>query len=265
MKRKEGLYEYTFICISTDVPVSNKWWSQTWTMNLFFVDFFFIFGVKPSKVLTHCDLVVPSGITDLGQYWFMQYLVACLAPSHHLNQRWIIFDWTLERKPQWNFNQNTLFFQVNAFDNVVCKMETILFGMSCVQLGLLSLGDGEHNVAEDLQQFYQLSYKISYQTILKLQDIDLHLSDPYEIWQVPRQHSWRGICRIPELHDRIFPTPNLVPFETLDLICQPHWMRHRQCPHLDGHDESLMARYKTAAPPLLSHWRYCILVTAVLN
>ena len=31
-------------------------------------------------------------------------------PSHHLNQYWLIVNWTLRNKYQWNFNQNTKLF-----------------------------------------------------------------------------------------------------------------------------------------------------------
>ena len=44
-----------------------------------------------------------------------------------LNQCWMIVNWTLGDKRQWNFKQNTKFFiHENAFENIVCKMVAIL-------------------------------------------------------------------------------------------------------------------------------------------
>ena len=49
------------------------------------------------NVLTHCGLMTPYGDTDLGQHW-LRYLACCLmAPSHYLNQCWLIFS-----KVQWH-------------------------------------------------------------------------------------------------------------------------------------------------------------------
>ena len=49
-------------------------------------------------------------------------VVAYLAPSHYLNQCWVIVNWTLRNKLQWNFNQNTKFFiHENLSENVVCQ------------------------------------------------------------------------------------------------------------------------------------------------
>ena len=47
--------------------------------------------------------------------------------SHCLNQCWIIINWTLRNKLQWNFNQNTKFcIHENASENIVCEMAAIL-------------------------------------------------------------------------------------------------------------------------------------------
>ena len=49
------------------------------------------------------------------------------APSHYLNQCWVIANWTLRNKIQRNFNQNTKqFIHGNASENIVCKIATIL-------------------------------------------------------------------------------------------------------------------------------------------
>ena len=55
------------------------------------------------------------------------WLVAYWAPSHYLNQCWVIVYWVHRNKLQWNFNQNTKFFiHKNASDNTVCEMAAIL-------------------------------------------------------------------------------------------------------------------------------------------
>ena len=53
--------------------------------------------------------------------------------SHHLNQCWVIVNWTLRNKFQRNINWNTtIFIQENAFGNVVWKMAAILSHPQCV-------------------------------------------------------------------------------------------------------------------------------------
>ena len=55
-----------------------------------------------------------------------------LAPSHFLNQCWLIVIWTHGNKLQWNYNQNTnIFIQENAFETCVCKIAAILFKPQC--------------------------------------------------------------------------------------------------------------------------------------
>ena len=52
-------------------------------------------------------------------------------PSHQLNQRWYIVNWTFGNKLQWNINGNSYsFIQENAFENVVCEMTAIFFSAS---------------------------------------------------------------------------------------------------------------------------------------
>ena len=56
-----------------------------------------------------------------------------LLPSHYLNQCWNNVDWTLRNKLQWNLNRNYfIFFQENAFQNVVYEMVVILYRLQCV-------------------------------------------------------------------------------------------------------------------------------------
>ena len=63
----------------------------------------------------------------LCQHCFRQWLVACMVPSHCLNQCFFIVNWTLRNTLQWNSNQDTKFFiHENAFENAVCEMAAIL-------------------------------------------------------------------------------------------------------------------------------------------
>ena len=95
---------------------------------------FFIFRnlVLPCVVdfrlcLTHFPLVTHIWVSESGQHWFRQWLVAYSAPSHYLNQCWFIVNWTFTNKLYWCFNQNTkLYIHKNASQNIVCEKAAIL-------------------------------------------------------------------------------------------------------------------------------------------
>ena len=55
------------------------------------------------KSLFHWSRVMHIYVIELDYHWFMQWLVAYSAPSHYLNQWWLIVNWTLRNKVQWNF------------------------------------------------------------------------------------------------------------------------------------------------------------------
>ena len=70
----------------------------------------------------------------INHHWFRLWLVAWPVPSHYLNQRWNIVNWTLGNKLQWNPNRNSdHFIQENAFENVVCETAAILSRPKCVK------------------------------------------------------------------------------------------------------------------------------------
>ena len=71
-------------------------------------------------ILTHCCLVMPYVMNG-----FRQWLFACLAQSHYLNQCWLV-NWTNRNKLQWNFYQNTAFFWQNTFEIIVCHWSFFL-------------------------------------------------------------------------------------------------------------------------------------------
>ena len=94
-------------------------WRSPGTLNVFLAAFAVLYWC-----LIHCGLVTSwwhrSGST-------LALVMAWTAPSHYLNQCWNIVNWTLGNKLQWNFNRNSnIFIQQNAFENVVCKMVSIL-------------------------------------------------------------------------------------------------------------------------------------------
>ena len=64
--------------------------------------------------LNSSPLIPHICVNELGQHWL--WLVAYSAPSHYLNQIWLIVNCNLRNKLQWNSNQNTkLFILENAF------------------------------------------------------------------------------------------------------------------------------------------------------
>ena len=76
--------------------------------------------------LTHLPLVPHICVSESGQHWSRQWLVAYSAPSHYLDQSWIIVNWTLKNKHLWNYDQNyTFFIQEDAFENAVCEIAAI--------------------------------------------------------------------------------------------------------------------------------------------
>ena len=83
--------------------------------------------------LTHLSLVPHICVNEPGQHWFRWWLVAYSAPSHYLNQCWLIVNWTLRNKLQWNPNQNAkLVIQENASENIVCEKAAILSKGRCL-------------------------------------------------------------------------------------------------------------------------------------
>ena len=81
------------------------------------------------NMLTHFPHVSHICVRETGRQWFRYWLVACFAPSHYLNQCWVIFKWTLRNKLQWNFNENKkLSIHENASEYFVCNKAAIFQG-----------------------------------------------------------------------------------------------------------------------------------------
>ena len=79
------------------------------------------------KVSTYLPWVSHICVSELGQHWLREWLVAFSVPSHYLNLYCVIANWPLRNKLKWTFNQNTkLFIHENASENTVCEMTAIL-------------------------------------------------------------------------------------------------------------------------------------------
>ena len=79
--------------------------------------------------------ILSAGIENRGLwlwpsrlFWpFWLRILGKSAPSHYLNQWWLIINQTLRNTLQWNLNKNTQFFiHENSLENVVCEMAAIL-------------------------------------------------------------------------------------------------------------------------------------------
>ena len=67
------------------------------------------------------------------------WLVTWLAPSHYLNQCWIVVNWTLRNKFQWNLNQNSnIFIQENVFEMSSAKRRPFCLGLNVFIKGAYS-------------------------------------------------------------------------------------------------------------------------------
>ena len=66
-------------------------------------------------------------ISEVGHHWFRQWLVACSAPSHCLNQCWLIINWALRNKLHWNSNKIRTF----SFMKMRLKMSSVKWRPFC--------------------------------------------------------------------------------------------------------------------------------------
>ena len=90
-------------------------------------------------MLTNLPLVPHIYVDKLIRNCFRQWLFACSAPSHYLNQCWLVVNRTLSTKLQWNSNQNdNILFHENACERVVCKNRPFWSGLhmlTCFRFG----------------------------------------------------------------------------------------------------------------------------------
>ena len=80
--------------------------------------------VASFDAIIHCAALMRQGIwSALVHIMVVTYSV----PSHYVNQCWVIVNWTLRNKLQWNFNKKgKLFVHENASETIVCEMVDIL-------------------------------------------------------------------------------------------------------------------------------------------
>ena len=140
-------------------------------------------------------------------------LVAYSAPSHYLNQCWVIFNWTPRNKIKSNSNQNTrLFIHENALQNVFFEMAGILSRGRWVSPHWGWKGCWNHSMGE----------KILFIIFIQCQAINSHLHSElfggiwklifayhviYPLWEGAgscKPASWRRFCF---LHDRLWISP----------------------------------------------------------
>ena len=78
--------------------------------------------------LTHRGLVTHIRVSKLCHHWFSQWLGAFSAPSHYLNQCWLIINCTLRNKCEWSLKRNKdIFSQANVIETTVVNMAATLF------------------------------------------------------------------------------------------------------------------------------------------
>ena len=77
--------------------------------------------------LIHLPLVRHICVSESGQQWLRQCLVAYSMSSHYLNQCLNIVNSALRNKIQWNLNRNScIFILENASEKIACQMAAIL-------------------------------------------------------------------------------------------------------------------------------------------
>ena len=123
-----GLFQFVYLSHCKDLDFHDKMVETYWLHcgNPILVRGHLCIETGPCE-LTHPPLVPHICISESGQHWFRWWLVAYSAPSHYLNQRWVMDNWTIRNKLQWNFNQNTKFFvHKSASENIVCEWAAFL-------------------------------------------------------------------------------------------------------------------------------------------
>ena len=73
------------------------------------------------KYFNHLPLKPYICVCLLGHHWFRQWLGAY--SGHYLNKYWVMANWTLKYKLQWNLDKNTeLCIDENTSENTLCGM-----------------------------------------------------------------------------------------------------------------------------------------------
>ena len=87
-------------------------------------------------VIVLVKLSIPLNKIPLGAAYMLQWIESALAqimaccysaPSQYVNQWWVIVNWTIRKKLQWNFNQNRkLFIHEKWVETIRCDMHWVL-------------------------------------------------------------------------------------------------------------------------------------------
>ena len=72
-------------------------------------------------------------VSKINHHWSREWFVAWSAPSHYLNQCWIIVHWNLKNKLQWNLNKICTF----TFKKMHLKMSSVKWRPFCLGLNML--------------------------------------------------------------------------------------------------------------------------------
>ena len=67
-----------------------------------------------------------NGVSMLGHYWFIWWLVACVAPSNYLSRCWLIITRDSQEQASMDFFIKTKTLQEIAFQKRICKTVSIL-------------------------------------------------------------------------------------------------------------------------------------------
>ena len=97
----------------SDVGSEEHWpphiWSPLWIGDDVYLQYercLYKWGIHSQSIthwLTYLPLVPHICVSESGQHWFRQWLVTYSAPSHYLNQCWVVVNWTLRKNLQWFF------------------------------------------------------------------------------------------------------------------------------------------------------------------
>ena len=92
--------------------------------------------------MSGCSLVVPHSSTRLHQCWFMWQPLTCLVPSSYLKQCWLIANWNLSNKPDFNSHKCIILY------SVVCQLSVGSFSWVCDAIYIESI---VHNIFNNVE------------------------------------------------------------------------------------------------------------------
>ena len=134
--------------VTDDETVKKNYWPPTWTLKTVYVTkgnteqcvnlitytirskivpfndaFWRMLILHSTTLLTHWGWVTHISVSQISHHCFKYWFFACLAPSHYLNQCWLVVNWNLRNYIQWHFD-----LKLNIFiqDNVSkCRLQNV--------------------------------------------------------------------------------------------------------------------------------------------